>query len=140
MQRRCSRGAASLHGSWRAPGLAQHLPIDAVRGARVVVLCNLGSKKLGGVESQGMVLCAKGEGGLCFVTPPDGSAPGARVSFEGFAGEPEQNPKKLAKKKAWETCMPDLATDAEGVACYKGVAFATAEGKCTAAVRGAPIS
>jgi len=36
--------------------------------------------------------------------------------------------------------MPDLATDAEGVACYKGVAFATAEGKCTAAVRGAPIS
>ena len=24
--------------------------------------------------------------------------------------------------------MPDLATDAEGVACYKGVAFATAEG------------
>jgi len=65
----------------------------------VVVLCNLGSKKLGGVESQGMVLCAKGEGGLCFVTPPDGSAPGARVRFEGFAGEPEQNPKKLAKKK-----------------------------------------
>lgn len=65
----------------------------------MVVLCNLGSKKLGGVESQGMVLCAKGEGGLCFVTPPDGSAPGARVSFEGFAGEPEQNPKKLAKKK-----------------------------------------
>ena len=28
-----------------------------------------------------------------------GSAPGARVRFEGFAGEPEQNPKKLAKKK-----------------------------------------
>jgi len=42
-------------------GLAAYLPIEAVRGARVVVLCNLGAKKLGGVESQGMVLCAKNE-------------------------------------------------------------------------------
>jgi aminoacyl tRNA synthase complex-interacting multifunctional protein 1 len=121
-------------------GLAQHLPIEAVRGARVLVLCNLGAKKLGGVESQGMVLCAKNDSALCFVTPPAGAQPGARVSFEGYPGEPEPNPKRIQKKKAWEACMPELAVSADGVACYKGVPFALPEGHCTATVKGAPIS
>lgn len=121
-------------------GLAQYLPIEAVRGARVVVLCNLGAKKLGGVESQGMVLCAKNDSGLCFVAPPAGAQPGARVNFEGYPGEPEPNPKRIQKKKAWETCMTELAVNADGVACYKGVPFALPEGNCTATVKGAPIS
>jgi len=80
------------------------------------------------------------EAGLGFVTPPDAAPVGERVCFEGFPGEPESNPKRIQKKKAWETCMPDLATDAEGVACYRGVPFATAAGKCTAAIKSAPIS
>lgn len=121
-------------------GLAQFLPIDVVANAHVVVLCNLGAKKLGGIESQGMVLCAKNDTGLCFVSPPDGAKPGSRITFEGFLGEPETNPKRIQKKKVWETCMPDLAVNADGVACYKGVPFSLPEGNCTATVKGAPIS
>ena len=88
-----------------------------------------------------MVLCAKDEAGsLCFVTPPDGAPPGSRVTFEGFPGEPEPNPKRIQKKKAWESCAPELATNSEGVATYKGVPFATPAGVCTATVKSAPIS
>jgi aminoacyl tRNA synthase complex-interacting multifunctional protein 1 len=123
-------------------GLAQHLPIDSVRGARVLVLCNLAYKKMGGVESQGMVLCAKAAGGgLAFVSPQVSSTPGTRISVDGYPGDPELNPKKMAKKKAWEACMPELATDANGIACYKGIPFRLPEGVCAAeGIANAPIS
>ena len=31
---------------------SQHMPIDAVNGASVVVICNLVARKMGGIESQ----------------------------------------------------------------------------------------
>ncbi len=60
--------------------------------------------------------------------PPEGSAPGERVTAEGFDGEPEEqlNP----KKKVFEQIQPDLLTNAESVACYKGQPLRTQSGVC----------
>lgn len=60
------------------------------------------------------------------LTPPAGSQPGDLVEFEGFPRTPDTvlNP----KKKIFETCAPDLKTDANKVAVYKGVPF-TVPGK-----------
>jgi len=122
-------------------GLAAHMPLDKVNGALVVCICNLKPRKMAGIESQAMVLCASGKGKatLDFVLPPASSQPGERVTWEGYAGEPEP-PKKMDKKKAWEEVMPELHTNAEGVACYKGVPFALAAGNCTSSVTEGSIS
>ena len=84
-------------------GLAQHMPIEAVQGAMVVVIANLKARKIGGIDSQGMVLCAgdAGKTKLSFVTPPAGAAPGERVMFEGYEGDAE-TPQRMDKKKGWE--------------------------------------
>ncbi len=62
------------------------------------------------------------------VEPPEGSAPGERVTAEGFDGQPEEqlNP----KKKVFEQIQPDLLTNAESVACYKGLPLRTHSGVC----------
>lgn len=44
------------------------------------------------------------------VNPPDGAAIGERITFEGFAGEPE--PVLNPKKKIFEKLAPDLQTNA----------------------------
>lgn len=60
--------------------------------------------------------------------PPASAVVGERVTFTGYAGEPDGvlNP----KHKVWETVQPDLHTDAELVACYKDVPFTTSAGIC----------
>ncbi|KAK1267693.1 putative methionine--tRNA ligase [Acorus gramineus] len=62
------------------------------------------------------------------VDPPESAQVGERVTFPGFSGEPDDmlNP----KKKVWETLQTDLQTNAELVACYKGVPFTTSAGVC----------
>ena len=80
-----------------------------------------------------MVLCASDadKSKLAFVEPPAGAAPGDLVTWEGFPGAPE-TAKKMDKKKAWESIQPCFATDAKGVATYKGAPFAVAGGVCAA--------
>ena len=62
------------------------------------------------------------------VEPPEGSAPGERVTAEGFDGEPEEqlNP----KKKIFEQIQPELQTNAERVACYRNLPLKTQLGVC----------
>ena len=114
-------------------GLAQHMTLDQVKGARVVCICNLKPRKMAGIESQAMVLCASDadKSKLAFVEPPAGAAPGDLVTWEGFPGAPE-TAKKMDKKKAWESIQPCFATDGKGVATYKGAPFAVAGGVCAA--------
>jgi len=113
-------------------GLAHHMKLEQVKGAMVVCICNLKTRKLGGMDSAGMVLCASNadKSKLSFVTPPAGAAPGQRVTFDGFAGEPETS-KKMDKKKGWETLQPDLNTSADGVCRWKELPFTVAGGVCT---------
>ena len=63
--------------------------------------------------------------------PPEGVPVGERVMCEGYSGEPDDvlNP----KKKVFEAVQPDLETNPNRVACYKGVPFMTSRGPCTVA-------
>ena len=65
------------------------------------------------------------------VEPPADAAPGERVSVEGYPGEPDA---QLApKKRVFEGVQPDLASNADRIACYRGTPLATPQGPCTVA-------
>eukprot|EP00878_Enallax_costatus_P027717 GHUV01029865.1.p2 GENE.GHUV01029865.1~~GHUV01029865.1.p2 ORF type:complete len:113 (+),score=41.29 GHUV01029865.1:550-888(+) len=100
---------------------------------KVICVCNLKPAAMRGITSQAMVLAAThpetGKVELC--DPPADAAIGERVTVEGFSGEPDEqlNP----KKKIFEQVQPDLATNADRVACYKGVPLMTSAGPVKAA-------
>ncbi|XP_002717223.1 aminoacyl tRNA synthase complex-interacting multifunctional protein 1 isoform X2 [Oryctolagus cuniculus] len=102
-------------------GLVNHVPLDQMQNRMVVLLCNLKPAKMRGVISQAMVMCASSPEKVEILAPPNGSVPGDRITFDGFPGEPDKelNP----KKKIWEQIQPDLYTNNECVATYKGSPF-----------------
>uniref|UniRef100_A0A3B4TSC6 Aminoacyl tRNA synthase complex-interacting multifunctional protein 1-like n=1 Tax=Seriola dumerili TaxID=41447 RepID=A0A3B4TSC6_SERDU len=101
--------------------LAKHIPVDQMQNRMAVLLCNQKPAKMRGVVSQAMVMCASSPDKVEILDPPVGALPGDRVTFQGCPGEPDKelNP----KKKIWEQIQPDLRTDAQCVATYKGAAF-----------------
>ncbi|CAG11482.1 unnamed protein product, partial [Tetraodon nigroviridis] len=110
-------------------GLVKHIPLDQMQNRMAILLCNLKPAKMRGVVSQAMVMCASSPDKLEILDPPGGAVAGDRVIFQGFPGEPDKelNP----KKKVWEQVQPDLRTDAQCVATYKGAAFEVAgKGVC----------
>ncbi|XP_061100812.1 aminoacyl tRNA synthase complex-interacting multifunctional protein 1a [Conger conger] len=112
-------------------GLVKHIPIKQMQNRMAVILCNLKPAKMRGVLSQAMVMCASSPEKVEILDPPGGAVPGDRVTFQGFPGEPDKelNP----KKKVWEQIQPDLRTDGQCVATYKGSAFEVAgKGVCKA--------
>lgn len=112
-------------------GLVKHIPLDQMQNRLAVLLCNLKPAKMRGVVSQAMVMCASSPDKVEILDPPGGAEPGDRVTFQGFPGEPDKelNP----KKKVWEQIQPDLRTDGQCVATYKGAAFEVAgKGVCKA--------
>lgn len=112
-------------------GLVKHIPLDQMQNRMAVLLCNLKPAKMRGVVSQAMVMCASSPDKVEILDPPSGAAPGDRLTFQGFPGEPDKelNP----KKKVWEQIQPDLRTDGQCVATYKGAAFEVAgKGVCKA--------
>jgi len=61
-------------------GIAEFYEPENVIGTQVVVVANLGEKKLRGVMSQGMILMAENdEGKLAFVSPESGFGNGFTV-------------------------------------------------------------
>ncbi|KAL1772674.1 aminoacyl tRNA synthase complex-interacting multifunctional protein 1 isoform X2 [Sigmodon hispidus] len=102
-------------------GLVNHVPLEQMQNRMAILLCNLKPAKMRGVLSQAMVMCASSPEKVEILAPPTGSVPGDRITFDAFPGEPDKelNP----KKKIWEQIQPDLHTNAECVATYKGVPF-----------------
>lgn len=102
-------------------GLVNHVPLEQMQNRMVVLLCNLKPAKMRGVLSQAMVMCASSPEKVEILAPPNGSVPGDRITFDAFPGEPDKelNP----KKKIWEQIQPDLHTNDECVAMYKGAPF-----------------
>ncbi|KAK7129463.1 hypothetical protein R3I94_017618 [Phoxinus phoxinus] len=102
-------------------GLTNHVPPEQLVGCLVVLLCNVRPVKVRGVQSQARLLCAVNQESMEPLTPPTSAQPGDRITFQYYPGEPEKelNP----KQRIWERLLPDLCTDAKGVATYKGVAF-----------------
>jgi methionyl-tRNA synthetase len=80
-------------------GLKKHVPKDDLLGRKVVVVYNLKPANLRGVESQGMLLAAEGEGGRLFPADPGTAAPGddVRVPDLPFAPKPDLTLKEFEK-------------------------------------------
>ncbi|KAI9636897.1 putative tRNA binding protein [Dioszegia hungarica] len=98
-------------------GLVKYMTEDQIRGATVIVVCNLKPVTMRGVKSFAMLLCASSsvgkdvEGGIEFVVPPEGSKAGERVYFEGEKYENAKPEEMLnPKKKVFETIQPDFTT------------------------------
>ncbi|XP_076060493.1 aaRS-interacting multifunctional protein 1 [Oratosquilla oratoria] len=107
-------------------GLVRFVPLEEMQNRMAVLLCNLKPAKMRGITSEAMVMCASTPEKVEILAPPAGSQPGDVVEFEGYTRNPDAilNP----KKKIFETCAPDLKTDNNKVATYKGVPF-TVPGK-----------
>jgi len=111
-------------------GLVKFIPIDEMKDRMVVLLCNLKPSKLRGVTSEAMVFAASNSDHtqVELLDPPAGTKIGEKITFDGFQGEPETG--LHPKHKVWEAVQPDLKTNDECVATYKGVPFKTSTGVC----------
>lgn len=74
-----------------------------------------------GVTSEAMVMCASTPEKVEVLSPPSGCTPGEAVHCVGYTRQPD--PVMNPKKKIFETVAPDLHTNADLLACYKGVPF-----------------
>ncbi|KAH8259121.1 hypothetical protein KR038_000689, partial [Drosophila bunnanda] len=102
-------------------GLVKFVPLEEMQNRLVVVMCNLKPAKMRGVTSEAMVMCASTPEKVEVLSPPAGAVPGDLVHCEGYPRQPDAqlNP----KKKIFEACAPDLKTNGDLVACYKGAAL-----------------
>ncbi|XP_069131263.1 aminoacyl tRNA synthase complex-interacting multifunctional protein 1-like [Argopecten irradians] len=99
-------------------GLVKFVPIEQMQEKVAVFMLNLKPAKMRGVLSQAMIMCASTPEKVEILNVPKGAQIGDKVVTEGYPGEPDAmlNP----KKKVWETLKPDLRTNKEGVATWKG--------------------
>jgi tRNA-binding protein len=61
-------------------GIRDHYAPEELIGKQIVVVANLETAKLRGMESQGMLLAASDEGRVIVLTPEKSVMPGAKVS------------------------------------------------------------
>lgn len=125
-----------------ASGLrAYYATKEDIEGRSVVVVCNLKAAKLGGVASNGMVLCASNEdkSAVAFVEPPAAAAPGDRVLIEGVGATPPATGNQMKKKKWMEKAAEGLRT-VDGVACFEGTPIVVVGGPCTSPIAAGTIS
>jgi len=109
-----------------ASGLRPHYQASDMVGRKVLVLCNLKERSVGGFRSNGMVLCACSEDHsvVKLLQPPAAALVGERVVFGAFNSEPA-TVSQMAKKKILEQVGPGLRTDSEGKAKWGSDAYFT---------------
>src|SRR6266496_719580 len=61
-------------------GIRSHYTAEELVGRQIVVVANLETAKLRGLDSQGMLLAASDEGRVIILTPEKSVQPGAKVS------------------------------------------------------------
>lgn len=122
-------------------GIAKYFKPEEIEGRKVVIVANLKERKIGGIASNGMLLCASLAGekedekaALSVVEAPEGAAVGERVKVEveGEAWGEAATPNQVQKKKLYEKVAPHLRTNADGVVCFKETSFQTSAGPITA--------
>lgn len=101
-------------------GLAKFYTPSEMFGKRVIVLCNLKPIKVGGIVSEGMVICASNSDhtNVELLVPNVNSMAGDRVWFEGFnedAPVEQLNP----KKKIFDTLSADMTIGPDKLVVYK---------------------
>lgn len=122
-------------------GLQAHIPLADMSGL-VFVVANLKPRKLGGFNSNGMVLALHKPTGFELLRPPTGSIVGERVGVDGHrpASSEAVLPSLNPKKKILEKAMPYLMTNSEGIASFGTHRLVTSGGFITSAVPNGSIS
>ncbi|XP_047443881.1 aminoacyl tRNA synthase complex-interacting multifunctional protein 1 [Mugil cephalus] len=96
--------------------------LEQLQGSLAVLLCNVKACKLRGVVSQARLMCCSAPDDYVeLLAPPTGSAPGDRVTFLNYPGEPDRE--LQAKERVWELVQRHLQVDSRGVANYKRCGF-----------------
>jgi aminoacyl tRNA synthase complex-interacting multifunctional protein 1 len=120
-------------------GLAKYFSPEDLTNRLVALITNVKPGKLRDVVSEGLVLCASNEDHSVVepLTVPEGAKIGECVTFSGHDGKPEDvlNP----KKKHLDKITPNLFTDENGVATFKGIPFMTSGGPCSSSIPKATI-
>lgn len=111
-------------------GLVKYVPLDAMLGRSVVVLCNLKPRAMRGITSHGMLLCASNDDHSVVdpLAAPEGAPIGELVTFEGHRPAPIDPGNRATK--AFDRVAGDLSTKENGVALYQDVPFSTTCGPC----------
>ena len=116
-------------------GLRSYVTLDEIVGQSVLVLCNLKPRKMRGILSHGMLLCASTEdhSAVELLTSETDSNPGDRVSLKQLFEKGLVDPDKRLnpKRKYWQKCEPDMGsmTDKDTVvACYRDLILQTESG------------
>ena len=126
-------------------GLVPYMSAGDIEGKLVVVVANLKPRKMAGLVSAGMLLCANnggdGEAGtrnVELLVVPDGAVPGERLTWGGASNDPPHGGNKIAKKRIWEEVQPDLGVNGSCEAGWKGIAMTSSAGpvKCASIVDG----
>lgn len=99
-------------------GLAKFISSDELIGRNVIVLCNLKQSKLRGHLSEGMIMCAKSDDKMEVLEPPANAKPGDLVYCESYDRAPPEGGRD--KKRLYDPLAPDMATNDQLIACYKG--------------------
>ncbi|KAK4005392.1 hypothetical protein OUZ56_007106 [Daphnia magna] len=99
-------------------GLVKHVSIEEMQNRIAIFMCNLKPAKMRGITSEGMLMCASTSDKVEILLPPNGAVPGDLVEADGYVRCPD--PVLNPKKKIWETVAPDLKTNAEKIATFKG--------------------
>jgi len=129
-----------------ASGLKPYLKQEDMQDRLVLVLCNLKARKMVGIPSHGMVLCASNEDhtDVRLVAPPVDAKIGERVTVPDFDFESEDAApfaeNKIGKKKVFEKIAPHLVTSKYGVPEFLGRPLMTSSGVCTSPIPDGTVS
>ena len=125
-----------------ASGLRDYYSLEEMQDRKVLVVCNLKARKLGGFISCGTVLAAKTPDGTSkveLIEAPLGAAVGERVTFNGLTGDAVASAQ--VNDKVWKSVSKDLKTGDGGVAMWNGLEITTPAGVCKASsLVGVPIT
>jgi tyrosyl-tRNA synthetase len=124
-------------------GLVKWVPIEQLQDRLVLVLCNLPSKAMRGVTSQGMVLATslkegKNTTACALIDVPAGSVVGEKLNFD----VPETPDKELTPKRL-DRVLENTVTSSDGSLVYKKTTpplpFKTSAGVCTSSLKDALV-
>ena len=103
-------------------GLAKFVDLSDMKDSKVLVLSNLKTSKLRGVESEGMVLCASNadHSKVEIVRPPKDAEIGATIQVSKYTYENLENESMNPKSKTYPKIMQGMKCDKNGFAVYEG--------------------
>jgi len=113
-------------------GLRPFYTLEEMEGRRLLVVSNLKTKKLAGIPSQGMVLCAANDTNdqVEFIEPPAEAPLGEIITFTDLPPPEPFSGAQVEKKKVFQACVEGMRTTKDGEAAWEGHLFMTSKGVC----------